>query len=476
MTDAFDEPGQCTSTSEPLPDAAGPPLLDDSDSHLLNDFFSNPDSFDASSSLLYAGGSEKGESAATNSWAYSLPPSFKGASTVVTAPMQNDQPAVEFTPGSSSIQHANISHNPTYSSTTEDVLGAASTLFNSFQSGGPHLLPDAGLSGLGDVPSLGTLSNSNNTTRAYTLATPPQDQRLDHHNAPLFRNSSMTLPTSYSPQLRFLTPGASLSHQSSASQYADFRRYYKFGSDANFSSNGYNLPPRQETEEEITKRLLQDVKAMRELTPSSTQPSSPKLKFITKKPLGTEHSFTANSIEERHEKDNDVAESDGQKKRRKHDRNGSGEECVPKLSVVYHPESKQSSPLKNVKGRKASHEGFPSTTNFTNSTITANIINDTSSSTSPSAKRRKSQASASQKAARENLTEEQKRNNHILSEQKRRNLIKQGFEDLHMLVPELRSGNFSKSNVLVEAATFLENLVKGNEELAAKLESSWNKQ
>ena len=62
----------------------------------------------------------------------------------------------------------------------------------------------------------------------------------------------------------------------------------------------------------------------------------------------------------------------------------------------------------------------------------------------------------------ENLTEEQKRNNHILSEQKRRNLIKQGFDDLHDLVPEIRNGGLSKSSVLTEAATFLETLIQDN--------------
>jgi hypothetical protein len=74
-----------------------------------------------------------------------------------------------------------------------------------------------------------------------------------------------------------------------------------------------------------------------------------------------------------------------------------------------------------------------------------------------------------QKAGRENLTEEQKRNNHILSEQKRRNLIKQGFDDLCELVPDLKGGGYSKSAMLVQAADWLENMLKGNEELRAML-------
>lgn len=74
-------------------------------------------------------------------------------------------------------------------------------------------------------------------------------------------------------------------------------------------------------------------------------------------------------------------------------------------------------------------------------------------------------------AIRENLTEEQKRNNHIQSEQKRRNLIKDGFEDLHKMVPELRSGGFSKSNMLVEAVAFMRKLRDDNESLRKHIRS-----
>lgn len=75
------------------------------------------------------------------------------------------------------------------------------------------------------------------------------------------------------------------------------------------------------------------------------------------------------------------------------------------------------------------------------------------------------------KGIRENLTEEQKRSNHIQSEQKRRNLIKEGFEDLHRMVPELRSGGFSKSNMLVEAAAFMRKLRDENQLLREHLQS-----
>lgn len=82
---------------------------------------------------------------------------------------------------------------------------------------------------------------------------------------------------------------------------------------------------------------------------------------------------------------------------------------------------------------------------------------------------RKTRLQGGSKATRENLTEEQKRTNHILSEQKRRNLIRQGFEDLCILVPGLRGGGFSKSAMLTGAADWLEDLLRGNEILQTQL-------
>ena len=91
------------------------------------------------------------------------------------------------------------------------------------------------------------------------------------------------------------------------------------------------------------------------------------------------------------------------------------------------------------------------------------------SQSSPGRRSRSSPPTA--RAPRENLSEEQKRNNHILSEQKRRNVIKQGFEDINRMVPELRTGGFSKSNMLLEAAKFMRQLQDGNEQLRQQLES-----
>lgn len=90
-----------------------------------------------------------------------------------------------------------------------------------------------------------------------------------------------------------------------------------------------------------------------------------------------------------------------------------------------------------------------------------------SKSGAPPSRRRKSGAPA--KPPRENLTEAQKRENHIRSEQKRRTIIKEGFDELCELVPGLKGGGFSKSTMLAMAAEWLEDILKGNEQLAAQL-------
>lgn len=81
-------------------------------------------------------------------------------------------------------------------------------------------------------------------------------------------------------------------------------------------------------------------------------------------------------------------------------------------------------------------------------------------------KRRKSNATGA-KPPRENLTEEQKRNNHIKSEQKRRTLIKEGFDDLQEMVPNLKNGGYSKSAMLQIAGEWLDELLKENELLSS---------
>lgn len=85
----------------------------------------------------------------------------------------------------------------------------------------------------------------------------------------------------------------------------------------------------------------------------------------------------------------------------------------------------------------------------------------------PRQRRRKS--SSGKKPPRENLSEEQKRENHIRSEQKRRTIIKEGFAEISAMVPKLRGGGYSKSNMLIAAADWLEKLINSNTVLREEL-------
>jgi hypothetical protein len=70
---------------------------------------------------------------------------------------------------------------------------------------------------------------------------------------------------------------------------------------------------------------------------------------------------------------------------------------------------------------------------------------------------------------REKLTGEQKRRNHIIHEQKRRAMIKEGFDDLLNLVPDVNNRGLSKSAILFKAAEWLSTLTYGNKALLAQV-------
>lgn len=132
-------------------------------------------------------------------------------------------------------------------------------------------------------------------------------------------------------------------------------------------------------------------------------------------------------------------------------------------------EDDASQPRKRQRTAKANSEQFSDdedSRSLSRKSRTPSIAKGRRASTDTS---RKARVTPTGKAPRENLSEEQKRTNHILSEQKRRNLIRQGFDDLCSLVPGLRGGGFSKSAMLTQAADWLEDLLRGNEILRSQL-------
>ena len=75
------------------------------------------------------------------------------------------------------------------------------------------------------------------------------------------------------------------------------------------------------------------------------------------------------------------------------------------------------------------------------------------------------------KGLRKKLTIEQKRCNHIRHEKKRRGLIRDRFNDLTELVPELRGGTWSRSKILLKAMERILSLTEMNEELQDELDT-----
>jgi hypothetical protein len=211
---------------------------------------------------------------------------------------------------------------------------------------------------------------------------------------------------------------------------------YQWGSDANFNRiQGYTPNSEKETAESLTKEQLKVLECFEpSKSADNTRPSSP---LHTKGPLPHSRLTELTKVQE--------ADTPPRKRRKSRNNKDTPNEEAQEETVTPKP----------VRRRKPKVERAGS--------ITSAVADDVAGG-----KRRKSAANNS-KVSRENLSEEQKRENHIKSEQKRRTLIKEGFDDLCDLVPGLRGGGFSKSTMLAMAAEWLEDLLKGNEALAAQL-------
>ncbi|KAF2404969.1 hypothetical protein EJ06DRAFT_518046 [Trichodelitschia bisporula] len=219
-------------------------------------------------------------------------------------------------------------------------------------------------------------------------------------------------------------------------------RLYRFGSDSHFNGTGFTPMSDTERPEVIESRLLQNLHILERIeSPGTSRAVSP---------VGERRRASLQEMSPRKR----AREDDGTEERA--NKRGAFEEKGKKKGTGRRvsPGTTNGEGANSAKRRRASAPGQ-----------VADGAGGSQSGADSSAAAR----AAKGKAHRENLTEEQKRNNHILSEQKRRNQIKQGFEDLGILVPELRAGGLSKSNMLMEAATFLEKLISRNAQIKARL-------
>lgn len=197
-----------------------------------------------------------------------------------------------------------------------------------------------------------------------------------------------------------------------------------WGSDNSFMDQGYVAPPDQPDMETRTKELLGHLDCF-EPQSSTTNTRAPSPEQMAGA-IGQRSSFHA------------VDTEDGPQSRKRQRTSLVGDQLSDDVDAK--PQTRKCRTPSNAKVRRASMDTI-----------------------------RKARLTPGSKAARENLSEEQKRTNHILSEQKRRNLIRQGFDDLCSLVPSLRGGGFSKSAMLTQAADWLEELLQGNGILQSQL-------
>lgn len=393
---------------EPAPELPpGPSLLDDNESNMLDNFFTTMNANHFTNDFWQRGQQNKSSGPVNFEWSEDLPPTFEGSTTSLSQPSFQQLPLGKSNGGLVAGHAAG-----------PDIFTAASMLYQQGGINGAELgsaltqqafqTPHLSANGAGMSPKdTRRDSKASNPTTKAANATPTRAQiPTGYHTSEMFFDVHDPIPADQHP-----------SRKSGALQW---------GSDVSFMGQGYVRPAGQPDDEQRTKDLLEHLECFsRQSSTTNTRAPSPDPGAGAH---GQQTALRANRVDDATHprkrqrtlvKDEDEAVSDEDEPR---------------------PQSGKSKNPGNARGRRTS--------------------TDTS---------RKRRLSSTAKPVRENLTEEQKRTNHILSEQKRRNLIRQGFDDLCSLVPGLRGGGFSKSAMLTQAADWLEDLLHGNELLQSQL-------
>lgn len=402
----------------------GQSILSDMENQHLDNFFSLTNPFDLIESQALPPALEAKASAHDyNNWEeFIAPPTVHRVTSTIPdqARLQN---SFHTEPHYAPSLHSNFLAN------TEDELQAAATLFNqaqpSYTNGRSHSLHEQPHASA----NFAVNSTSDFSHTGLPMTIPPHrlmDERLgvlapSHNGQGMDTQFPSQWSTSKAPQQQQADFGPPL-------QKLDLKRSYTFGTDNSFNSpSGFTGPNGRSASQIAARSSINDVEEthqhlLRAVAGIVEAPST----------SPTTYTHTASSLalgprDDDDQSDEDVSDDEHDdrpaKKRKK------------SLARVSKDTPKKAA--RNSKARKA-------------------VVAE------ESAKKKRTPAAA-QKMHRENLTEEQKRSNHILSEQKRRDLIKQGYKDLNEVVPAVRGGGLSKSQVLVEAANFLEKLIEDNE-------------
>lgn len=396
-------------------DSHGQSLLSDMENQSLADFFSNTDPFHLADPQPY--GPPADAKLAGNDfsdWNFMTPATVHGVSATI--------------PDQAQLHHGFLADNmyapqPAHMdplAPTHDDLQAASTLFNNAQQPAyphhrAHSFQDMAPSS-STHPARHSVPNPAHDTRPMVATS----QGLLHEQlAALLPNHAAAGTLDAQLAAQWAGTDAIQRHEAEfgpSLHRPSLKRTYTFGTDDSFSNPAGFSAPHQETEEQVTRRLMRDMRHSQTFIPDIPDPPS-ETTCPTQADDGTEDDSDETSS----------ADDDQHSKRRK------------KCTLIKKETMRRTAP-----GNRVGKSKRPSVTEDS---------------------KKKRASAAAQKLQRENLSEEQKRSNHILSEQKRRNLIKRGFDDLHDLVPEIRNGGLSKSSVLMEAGNFLDKLIQDNNAL-----------
>lgn len=404
---------------EPAPaPPPGPALLDDNESNMLDNFFTTLNSNQFSNNDLWMQGQQNKPFGATNyGWSDELPPTFEGSTTSLQPP--GPQTGLE-KPGAGMF--------PNGHGVSQDLFAAASMLYHT-GSNPPEIQPTIGQNPFAGFPNMdfgGVRSNGHIKDRSHTTHMSPRPSTAAAPARP---------PVAYHTSEMLFDVREPISPEQQATAKV---RPLHWGSDVSFLDQGYVRPADQPDEEERVDDLLSNLQCFeRQNSAANTRAPSPE------RAAGPHMSWPESGTASRL--------GDG---RREYGEN---------MDVLLQPSKRQKTLIKEEEDEEDS-DGDLSQQRRKSKASTYNKPRRMSGNAV-----RRSSIQSNAKSTRENLTEEQKRNNHILSEQKRRNLIRQGFDDLCSLVPGLRGGGFSKSAMLTQAADWLEEVLRGNEILKSQL-------
>lgn len=431
---------------EPAPALpSGPALLDDTESNMLDSFFTSMNSSQLDNDFWFQFGDPMNSDVKFGFEWQDIPPNFEGSTTSLPPHPSHPQHPQHPPPHTSHLSQ----HHPMPHSLNRD--GMMMDRGRSFNTGmmGTTSMPYQ--NGSGFMSTYGNQIYTENGVQEVShtdFKAPRFPTNTTNGNGPLHQNGHFArdIPMGIHTNKMVFDTDLRQTDQGSVGKLG-----LKWGSDAAFGGNeGYQAPPDQPTLEERTTDLLQQMDCLESQSSAApTRASSPNRKF------GGDRNAT------------EWTQSAGFTPVKPY---LAGENNTFTIDDNTRPAKRRKSKVKMKEEDRPFMATFgkgPNNNNNNNNSIQPATTKDRRFSSSDDQPRR-SKASST-KPARENLTEEQKRTNHILSEQKRRNLIKQGFEELCNIVPQLQGGGYSKSTMLIQAANWLQDMLQGNELLKSQL-------